>query len=70
MSEPKLCPLKFFVDPEKAIRTSFCEEGGCAWWVEEATGRSSIHIGSTGVREAPLDDTPGHCAILDIGRKS
>lgn len=66
MSEHKLCPIRALAGFSNFY--AVCIRETCAWWVKEETGRSSIHIGETGVNETPLDDIPGHCAMLDIGR--
>ena len=68
MSEPKLCPMKFCVDPGKATRTSFCEQEGCEWWVSASIKNIAESFAAKNRGDDPMDPLRGHCSIRDIGR--
>lgn len=75
MSETKLCPMQPFTASEnydKWVGVG-CLQERCAWWVEGAVGEEETYLGDDGLRAyyrpPRYSQLPGHCAILDIGRK-
>lgn len=67
MSELKLCPMSFsFIQEDQSPIRSLCLKEQCAWWVAE---RRKVCAEYPIMRKVEWNVIPGHCVVLDWGKK-